>query len=137
MSKEFCERLMKEITGGNSEGGQVAKSLVQPDNLNKYVEFYPLFKALSKMVFLAVTMRKEANFKRKISSGQRQCDKLDAKVDMQKAQINALNVHNEVRSEADRLFRDELDFLKTKLEKTDKHLLEYEEKLENLASEFF
>jgi ferredoxin-NADP reductase len=56
---------------------------------------------------------------------------------MQKAQINALNVHNEVRSEADRLFRDELDFLKTKLEKTDVHLLEYEEKLENLASEFF
>jgi hypothetical protein len=69
MSKEFCEGLMKEITGGSSAGGRVALALVAPDNLSKYVEFYPFFKALSKMVFLAVTMRKEINFKRKISSG--------------------------------------------------------------------
>jgi hypothetical protein len=85
MSKEFCEGLMKEITGGSSEGGQVAKSLVAAENLTKYVDFYSFFKCLSKMVFLAVTMRKEQNFKRKISSGQSQCDRLDAKVDAQKS----------------------------------------------------
>jgi hypothetical protein len=125
MSKEFCEGLMQEITGNSSEGGRVAKALVAADNLSKYVEFYPFFKALSKMVFLAVTMRKEINFKRKISSGQKQCDRLEAKVEMQKGQIRALEVHLTVRAEADRMYRDEEEFIHKKINETERQISNY------------
>jgi len=137
MSKEFCEELMKQITGGSSEGGHVARALVAPDNLGKYVEFYPFFKALSKMVFLAVTMRKERNFRRKISSGMKQVDKLEAKVEMQRVQIRALDVHMVVRAEADRMFRDEEKFIKEKLETTEQQIAQYAEKQAGLVDEFF
>ncbi len=137
MSKEFCEDLMKQITGGSSEGGAVAKALCAPDNLGKYVEFYPFFKALSKMVFLAVTMRKERNFTRKISSGMKQVDRLEAKVDMQRQQIRALDVHLVVRAEADRMFRDEEKFIKEKLERTEEQIAQYTEKQEKIVDEFF
>lgn len=137
MSKEFCEGLMKEITGGSSEGGQVAKSLVAAENLTKYVDFYPFFKCLSKMVFLAVTMRKEQNFRRKIGSGQIQCDKLDAKVDAQRNLIRSLEVHMVVRAEADRMFRDEEKFIKQKLETTEAQIEKYEQKKESIFDDFF
>jgi hypothetical protein len=137
MSKEFCEGLMKEITGGSSEGGQVAKSLVAAENLTKYVDFYPFFKCVSKMVFLAVTMRKEQNFRRKIGSGQIQCDKLDAKVVAQRNLIRALEVHMVVRAEADRMFRDEEKFIKQKLETTEAQIEKYEQKKESIFDDFF
>lgn len=33
LGKDFCESLMKDITGGSSEGGKVAKALTDPENL--------------------------------------------------------------------------------------------------------
>lgn len=137
MSKEFCESLMKDITGGSSEGGRVAKALVQADNLSKYVDFYCFFKALSKMVFLAVTMRKEQNFKRKIASGQKQSDKLFAKVDMQKAQVNALDVHLTVSAEANRMYVEEEQFITEKLEKARNAEGELISQLDQLTASFF
>lgn len=60
---------MTDITGGKAEGGSIAIALLDPSMMQTYVQFYPLFKTLSKMVFLAMTQRKEINFKKKVASG--------------------------------------------------------------------
>lgn len=137
MTKEWCEQLMKDITGGNSEGGAVAKAFVQAENVSRYMDFYPFFKTLSKMVYLAVTMRKENNFKRKIATGQKLVDQLDSKAANMKEMLDALNVHHEIRAEADRMYRDEETFIKNKLDKTTAQLQNYHSKLENFTADFF
>jgi len=55
LPKEWCENLMTQITGSKGDGGEVVKALIDPMRLQEYVTFFPFFKTLSKMVYLAMT----------------------------------------------------------------------------------
>lgn len=89
------------------------------------------------MVYLTVTVRKEVNFKRKISTSKAQSDKLLSKLELQRQMVAALDAHHAVRGEADRIFREEEKFLTEKLEKAEKQISIYEAKIENFNDEFF
>ena len=136
ISKERCEQLMKEITGGNSEGGLVAKALVQPENLARYVDMFPLFKTLSKMVFLATTMRKEASFKRKIVKAQKEVDTLTIKSDLQEALIAQLQFYRELDREKAAIDEEE-SFVQSKLQQTQDQIREVEEKRAHFVESYF
>lgn len=56
-SKEWLTGVMNEITGKDSEGGAIVKQLVNPLNTKMYIEFYPLFKLVSRMCYLGGAIR--------------------------------------------------------------------------------
>lgn len=136
IGKERCEQLMKEITGGSSEGGAVAQALVLPDNMARYIDLYPFFKTLSKMVFLTTTMRKEASFKRKIARAQTEVNALTIKADLQTALMNQLDFYRELDREKAAI-EEEYTFVKSKLAQTIDQIKEFEDKLEDFVESYF
>lgn len=57
-SKEWLTAVMGEITGETSEGGAIVKQLVNPLNTKMYIEFFPMFKLVSRMCYLGAAIRK-------------------------------------------------------------------------------
>lgn len=143
LPKEWCQNLMAEITGtgadlkGGECGGAVAKALVAPENLEKYVGFYCLFRTLSKMVYLAMTQRKELNFKRKIASGSSQEGGLDAEIESCTLQLDALCVKDLVKTEMDRMFEGESRWLEAKAEQAAAAIAKYTAQKDCLLDSYF
>lgn len=137
LPREWCEALMTEITGGKADGGKVAQALTDPENLSLYVPFYCFFKTLSKMVYCAMTQRKEINFKRKIASGGAQEDQVQCKIDGLQSQIDALNVRDIVKQEMERIYEGEKGWLDSKLAKADEEIAKYENMKETLVETYF
>lgn len=81
MDRKWCEDRMGEICGKNGEGGQHVKELMDPSKFGTYVQFYPFFKTFSKMVYCAMTQRKEIALRRTVSVGGGNSDDLQAQVD--------------------------------------------------------
>ena len=118
ISKEVTEKLMKDITGNSQDGGVVAKALVDPENLAKYVDFYPFFKTLSKMVYTSITMRKENDFTRKVAVADKQIFEKQAQEDLQKKLIESLDFFQIMEDEGRRLHVEEETFVWDKLKAT-------------------
>ena len=137
LPREWCENLMTEITGGKAEGGKVAQAMLDPASMSTYLPYYPLFKTLSKMVFLAMSQRKEINFKRKIASGGSQEDSINNQCDSFKSQIDALSVREVVKAESERITEGEKGWLESKLAKTENEISKYEDMKANLLETYF
>jgi len=128
---------MSEITGGKADGGAVAQAMLDSSNITSMLPFYPLFKTLSKMVFLAMTQRKEINFKRKIASGGSAEDSINNDCDSLKSQMDALMVREVVKAEVERISEGEKGWLETKLAKTESEISKYSDMKANLLETYF
>jgi len=70
-SKEWLTETMKSITGDNQEGGDIVKRLVNPLNSRMYLEFFALFKLVSKMCYLGGAIRKIKLQQRKVAASEK------------------------------------------------------------------
>lgn len=74
------------------------------------------------MVYLAMTSRKELNFKRKIASGGAQEDSLQSRIDTALSQLEALSVRESVKVEMERIYEGEKGWLDSKMAKTEEEI---------------
>lgn len=80
-SKEWLTAIMAEITGETSEGGAIVKQLVNPLNTKMYIEFFPLFKLVSRMCYLGAAIRKIKLQERKVAASEKSVTEKKARLE--------------------------------------------------------
>ena len=73
---------MTMITGPKGDGGDCAKAFL--DDPSTYVNFFPFFRTLSKMVYCSMTQRKENSFRKKVNLGDSQDTELHKDLEAKK-----------------------------------------------------
>lgn len=81
LDKYHIENIMKRITGESSQGnGDIYAAITNSDKVNEYIDFFPYFRALSKMCHLSITMKKQVNLKKKVQQNLEKAEKLEAEL---------------------------------------------------------
>lgn len=57
-NKEWLTEVLRQITGENHEDSIVVKQLVNPLNAKLYIDFFVLFKLISRMAYLGAAIKK-------------------------------------------------------------------------------
>lgn len=82
LEKKVIEQMMQKITGesGKPEEGEIYQKIADERQVDKYINFYPFFRVLSKVCHLAFTKRKEAAHAKKQRRNEEAMDKIDVEI---------------------------------------------------------
>ena len=115
-SKEWLTETMQEITGDTPEGGAIVKRLVNPLNSKMYLEFFPLFKLVSRMCYLGAAIRKIKLQIRKVAASEKSVAEKVARLAQIQALINSMSFKNDLVAERERLEKVELEYAVRRLQ---------------------
>lgn len=83
LEKKVIEQMMQKITGesGKPEEGEIYQKISDERQIDKYINFYPFFRLLSKVCHLAFTKRKEAAHAKKQKKNEGSIEKIDVEIE--------------------------------------------------------
>jgi len=119
---------MKQITGESgekSEDGEIYKVITDQASVKKYIDFFPLYRIVSKMCHLAMSIKKEQELQMKMDVQAKTISQIQVRIDIG-TKMEAQNLHIKLGREAARSKDSELKELEHKRDELQKQKDELE-----------
>lgn len=139
LEKKVIEQMMQKITGesGKPEEGEIYQKIADERQVDKYINFYPFFRVLSKVCHLAFTKRKEAAHAKKQRRNEEAMDKISVEIQTIETIQEQFRFFETLRAEAERIRSYEVQLFTQKLESIEAELASAEERLRNFDQDFW
>ena len=132
--KEIAFRVNQDENG---KVGDVQNFMVDVNRAEQNLAFYPHFKLLFKITQMSVTVKKREGLQRKIAGSADSTKNLDIEIETWTTISKNLDFGNELKAEAERMGREEIDVLKQKHAALNKQIENVEKVIENFATDYF
>jgi hypothetical protein len=116
MDKAWIREHMDRITGESGipeQDGDIYKAISDGANTKNYVNFFPFFKVLSKMLHLGMILKKEEEMSKRVTQNNRSINQMAVKIKVSNSIENEA-VHLILATEAERIRNNELAQLQQK-----------------------
>ena len=128
MDKAWIRAHMERITGESGipeADGDVYKAISDGANTKNYLNFFPFFKVLSKMLHLGMILKKEEEMQKRVTQNNRSINQMAVKIKVSNSIENEA-VHLILATEAERIRHNELAHLQKKRQNLERQKAELE-----------